>query len=332
MDWRLILEYIRVLVWPSVTLSLGIIFRRQLGSLIRRIESARTPIGDATFRSQTEAIAGEVTEAEKDLSSEIEESNQGRVPDGETSDIPHAPSGLPPIDQRLAEFDNLVVVARLNPISAVMAAWREVETTLRQILSPTLGPRATVHETLKEATRRELLPPELVRSAEDLRSLRDNVAHSTETKIAARDAVSYVDVARRVAEALVVASTSLTSERQYERALFRTLLQWDFPVLRSKSDRLCDFYVGANQGMVGVEIKYNSNSSMVDIERLKENALSSAIPVIVATNAPLNAEALEFNRSSKENGSGPLREIVNWRGAEDDDILMRALLRAGLKA
>jgi hypothetical protein len=334
MDWRLILEYIRVLIWPAVALTLGIIFRSQLGGLVRRIESVETPIGNATFRSQTEAIAEEAREVEQEISADLKNSG-GAPPAGEKPSDPESSFIVTPtIDRDLVEFDSLLDVAQSSPTAAVMAAWREIESSIRQGLTPTPGTSGgtRIHEALREAARRGLLPSELVRSANDLRALRNTVAHGADIAITAKDAISYIVAAQRVTTALITASKSLTSGSHYEKAIFRTLLQWDFPVERLQHDEGCDFYVGSKDGLVGVLIKYSHNFARVDVARLKEELPSSIVPVVVVTNASLDDAALMHNRSRESRNSTALAEIVHWRSTADDDVLIRALLRAGAKA
>ncbi|MFG2523147.1 hypothetical protein [Streptomyces sp. NPDC048527] len=49
MSWQLGLEYLRVLVWPSVVVTLGILLRRQLRGMVRRVQSVETPVGTVSF-------------------------------------------------------------------------------------------------------------------------------------------------------------------------------------------------------------------------------------------------------------------------------------------
>ncbi|MFG6101460.1 hypothetical protein U2F10_04360 [Leptothoe sp. EHU-05/26/07-4] len=56
---KLLLEYIKVLAWPSVILTIVLMFRKQIESLIKRLEKADLPGGVSI------SLRAEILEAKK---------------------------------------------------------------------------------------------------------------------------------------------------------------------------------------------------------------------------------------------------------------------------
>ncbi len=66
---RLLLDYVRVLAWPSVVVSLGVLFRSSIARLANRVRSAEIPGGKLEFFEQlTEAV-----KAVEDAASEVQD-------------------------------------------------------------------------------------------------------------------------------------------------------------------------------------------------------------------------------------------------------------------
>lgn len=84
MSWKLALEYIRVFIWPFVTLTLGFVFRKQLSNLAGRLQTVETPMGTASFGRQADAVAQQAENIEDELVAEIEATGR----DGESTSAP----------------------------------------------------------------------------------------------------------------------------------------------------------------------------------------------------------------------------------------------------
>ncbi|WP_326597873.1 hypothetical protein [Streptomyces sp. NBC_01803] len=312
---------------------LGIVFRKQLAALTGRVESVETPLGGLTFQKQADAIAGEAAEIEGEIAADIERGAGEPVISEDVQSEGNAPDASRDSGRASREFDELLPIAQSAPIVAVMGAWRELENALSAAL-PISSMRAHHADSmLLEAARTGLLPDDLVRNAHDLRELRNHVAHGRDVYLTAEAAISYILAARRVTEALALAGSPQANAARYEKAIHRSLLQWDFPVAREDGDRGYDFRVGGEKGLVGVEVKYRRHRQFgqADLEMVRARFESSVLPVVLVTNASLSQAVLSFNSSPSERGNTSLCEIVQWQNAEHDDVLVRALLRAGVE-
>ncbi|MEU5925272.1 hypothetical protein ABZ817_16825 [Streptomyces antimycoticus] len=331
MDWRLLLDYVRTLIWPTVTLALGVIFRKQLVKLAQRVDSVETPVGSVTFANQAEAIAQEATDVENEMVAEIQESTSrsGAEEAEESSRISaklrRMTAGATQYNRR---FSELSVMAELDPVGAVMGAWRELEVNASNAIRNRISGQVGVARSISESG---ILPEHLTRLTNDLMLLRNRVAHAGDVLLSVGDAKAYVAAAQTVADALELAQTPQARYLRYERALQGALLSLNLPVERRNIDRGCDFLVGDYDGVVGIIVKYRHRGPFErgSLEKERMRLKDSLMPVLIVTNAPLSDVVSQFNENHESDGSS-IREVVQWRNQGDDDLLMRALVRAGV--
>ncbi|MGW8884054.1 hypothetical protein [Streptomyces sp. NPDC055749] len=328
------LDYIRALIWPGVVLTLGTIFRKQLASLFSRVESLETPLGTVAFDSQAAAVADETDGIATNIAAEVATAENERARElSPDLDVPAEPADAPPAQghHRTKKpddaFSDLLQLAETETTAAILGAWREVNAAIR---------KATVEQGLFRALPRSLSPtdvlsPELARSATDLSELRNRVVHEGDVIPTVSGAKSYVTAARRIVEALALASNPALRHRQYEEQALGALSVNSVHVQRNSGDQGFDAYCETEVGgSFAVEVLFRqSKLTMKDIKRLTERMPLLATGVLVLTNAPLSQEVREFNATS---GDGhPRMEVVQWRDSTDDDLLVRAIARvAGL--
>ncbi|MFE1892130.1 DUF4145 domain-containing protein [Streptomyces microflavus] len=329
MDWKLLLEYIKVFAWPTVVLTLGLVFRKQLIGLARNIDSVDTPIGGVTFQRQAEAVAEEAAEIEGEIAAELGEPTRQAEPLSE-QDVADAPARnqLPIKPVRFErEFASLLRVAQSDPTAAVLGAWRELEAALTDVIPPS-NVRYTPAAMIRRAEMQGVLPGNLARVAGDLRILRNRVVHEGDMKLTPEGAASYVTATQSVIDALSLARTPQARAIRFEQAVFRALIELGFPVQPSDRDGELDFFVNVDDRKVGVIAKYRGREHFgSDLMRLSERFPPSAVPLLIVTNAPLSRSALKFNTEGGAPANTAIREVVQWRDGQDDTILAQALHR-----
>ncbi|MGW3628654.1 hypothetical protein ACWD7F_00565 [Streptomyces sp. NPDC005122] len=330
MDWRLLLDYVKTLIWPGVTVILGLTFRKQIAKLSQRVDSVETPVGSLTFATQADAIAQEAESVENAIVTEIQESVSREDVDDEPADsrqlvakIRRIPSGAPRFDERFAE---LSAMSEADPVGAVLGAWRELEVNASRASLTRVSRQSGIMRVISE---RGFLPDHLIRLANDLMLLRDRVVHAGNMSLTAGDAKAYVAAAQTVSDALELAQSPQVRYLRYERAVQGALLSLNLPVQKSELDRGIDFLVGDYDGVVGIVVKFSTRSPF-SLEMLEKEIMRrkpSVVPVLIITNTSLSDRVAEF---SLDADSTSIREVIQWRNQEDDDRLMRALMRCGV--
>ncbi|MFJ3985602.1 hypothetical protein [Streptomyces fungicidicus] len=331
MDWKLVLEFVKVLAWPVVTVALGLTFRRHIAGLSQRVDSVETPVGSLTFATQANAIAHEAESVEDSLTTEIEESTNLNDADDEPVDSRQAVARMQRFRARVRQiegkFAELHALAEEDPVGAVLGAWRELEANASRATLTRVSRQSGVMRIIEEHA---FLPHHLIRLSRDLMLLRDRVASAGDVSLTASDAKAYVAAAQTVSDALQLAQTPQAAYLRYERAVQGALLSLNLPVHKQELDGGVDFLVGKYDGVVGIEVKYTKHSrfprATVEMIAAKHKP-SSSVPVLVVANAPLTGNGSEM-RFDPEVTS--VREVIQWRGEEDNDQLMQALSRYGV--
>ncbi len=330
MDWKLLLEYIKVFAWPTVVLTLGLVFRKQLVRLARNIDSVETPIGGVTFQRQAEAVAEEAAEIEGEIAAEIGEPTRQTEPSPEQSNADDATQNEPAIKpvRFEREFATLLRVAQSDPTAAVLGAWRELEAALADVIPPS-NVRYTPGAMIKRAEMQGALPGSLARVAGDLRALRNRVVHEGDVRLTPEGAASYVTATQSVIDALSLARTPQARAIRYEQAVLRTLTDLGFPIQPGEKYGELDFFVNVDDKEVGVVVKYRGREHFgSDFVRLLERFPPSVVPLLIVTNAPLSRSVVKFNAEGGALANTAIREVVQWRDGQDDTILTEALQRA----
>ncbi|MGA5453854.1 hypothetical protein ACPCVO_45295 [Streptomyces umbrinus] len=329
MDWKLLLEYIKVFAWPTVVLTLGLVFRKQLIRLAWNIDSVDTPIGGVTFQRQVEAVAEEAAEIEGEIAAEIGEPTRQSESLSEQNDADDAARNelaIKPVRFE-REFSTLLRMTQSDPTAAVLGAWRELEAALADVIPPS-NVRHTPVAMIKRAEMQGVLPGNLARVAGDLRILRNRVVHEGDLKLTPEGAASYVTATQSVIDALSLARTPQARAIRYEQAVFRALIDLGFPVQPGEKYGELDFFVNVDDRKVGVVVKYRGREHFgSDLVRLLERFPPSVAPLLIVTNAALSRSVVKFNTEGSALANTAIREVVQWRDGQDDTILAQALQR-----
>ncbi|WP_158719309.1 hypothetical protein [Streptomyces sp. NBRC 110035] len=326
MSWQMALEYLRTLVWPAVVLTLGFTFRKQLASLFGRVESVETPLGTVAFEKQADAVAQEAAEIGSEMASELAaaETAHPAIEDTEKPEIPsEEPQQITRPQYSGSDLSDLFELAETETTAAVMAAWREVERALKAA-GTKHGVARISPQTLSNMG---LLSDELARSVEDLRHLRNRVAHEGDILLTKSGARSYITAAQRIVEALELSQDPRFQALQYERSVVDALGRAGLPAEPGYRDDEFDAYGQTPAGTsIATEIRFRRRGvlRMRDIEKVVSKLPSLASNVLIVTNAPLSEDVREFNRTYD---SRPLCEVVQWQGDEDTHLLARAIGR-----
>jgi hypothetical protein len=331
MSWEMALEYIRTLIWPAVTLTLGFTFRRQLSSLFGRLQSLETPLGTAAFDRQAAAVAQEAAEIESEIADEVAAAEIGK-PDPSITEEDQLPQKddstlLHFVGNRRSSpentFADLLNLSQTQTTEAVLAAWREVDKAIRSTASER-GLSRTSMEAIKASG---LLPDELARSVKDLRQLRDRVVHEGDIVLTPSGARSYVTAAKRIVDALALSSNPALQARQYEEIALRSLSIAGLHVKATEVDHdRVDAYaqtVDGHQIAIQVLFRRGRKLTMRDIAPLAASISERFTSVLVITNAPVTQEVTDFLVTTAD--ESPRLDVIQWRGPEDDDGLVQAI-------
>ncbi|MFD9773757.1 hypothetical protein ACFWXE_26055 [[Kitasatospora] papulosa] len=334
MDWKLLLEYIKVFLWPIVVLTLGLVFRKQLAGLARNIDSVETPIGGVTFQRQAEVIAQEAAEIEGEMAAEISEptrQSESREIEGEADGV--APVFMPP--QTSHGISALLVLAQSDPTAAVLRAWRDLEAALTDVAAPFAANRRSPGAMIKKAELQGYLPGNLARVANDLRELRNRVVHEGDVSLTAEGAATYVTATQSVLEALTLARTPRARAVRYDHAVKRAVVDLGFNVQEVEMERGFDFLVHIDGKTIGVVAKYTGHPHFMgsDLRRLVGRyPAASVVPALIVTNSSLSGPVSEFNSGGSATADTCIAEVAQWRDGQDDDLLMGALQRLAAAA
>ncbi|MFJ6899465.1 hypothetical protein [Streptomyces hokutonensis] len=333
MSWEMALEYIRTLIWPIVVLVLGFTFRRQLASLFGRLQSLETPLGTAAFERQAAAVAQEAAEIENEIADELAaagtenpdsgDTEERRAPLTEDSEPTHLPGNRRNSPENT--FSDLLNLAETQTTEAILAAWREIDKAIKQTASEAGLSRVST-QAIKASG---ILPDELARSVDDLKQLRNRVVHQGDIVLTPSGARSYITAAKRIVDALALSSNPALQARQYEEIALRSLSIAGLYVNETVIDHdSVDAYARtANGRQIAVQVLFRRGRklTMRDIAPIAMNISERITNVLVITNAPITQEVREFH--AKTANDSPRLEVIQWRGPEDDDPLVRAIAR-----
>ncbi|MER5734346.1 hypothetical protein ABT117_01550 [Streptomyces sp. NPDC002262] len=331
MTWQIALDFIRALIWPGVTLTLGLVFRKQISALFNRLETLETPVGTVGFERQAEALAQEAAEIEGEIAAEAAEAASEIAhrrpeigsPAPETTMTPLPETAVPPVSTG-ENFTDLVDLADHQSTTVVLAAWREVEKAMQQAGAANGVKRATPRELEKMG----ILTSDLARSLDDLRQLRNRVVHDGDIILTQSGTRSYVTAARRITEALTLSTSPALRARRYEEAALNAVRSVGVEVEESYMDKGFDGLgmTGGNRALA-IVVKHRQKTPLTDrdIHASTDHLRDFDGGVLVITNAPLSASIRELNAHSQD--SKPPMEVVRWQGPEDSHVLARAIAR-----
>ena len=183
--------------WPLLIVGLALLFRKPIVKLIGRIKSAEAGGAKLEFGEEVQDLADNAQRIEP-ADPEVSKAN----------------------DPRLQE---LITMATASPTGAIVEAWKDVEAAARLLINRaknhvTIATSASYNENMKRSvtalnTSRMLmnlglLPPAEMNTYEELRTLRNKVAHETDQQVTPLSAAQYV----RVADQLVDVITQYSEE------------------------------------------------------------------------------------------------------------------------
>jgi hypothetical protein len=189
--------------WPAVVLVLGILLRKELAALLRRLQELTGPGGLAAKFGRDAAAASELAaSAVPDVPSQLDvPATQGN----RELERRESEAALPP-QTRTTYLDQLRDQARSQPISAIILSWQMVERLTELARRRYEIGRANTVTVVRLLAEQGILNTGLVPVAASLRRLRNDVVHSSAVlEIDASAATEYVEAAWRLSTAMEAA-------------------------------------------------------------------------------------------------------------------------------
>lgn len=167
--------------WPITLLCGLLMFRQSIGDLLPNIRRLKYKDIEADFGVELEAV--------KKISADL----------SEMKNFPHAHSS--------GKLQQLYVLASAAPNAAVRKAFREVEYAARQRLVdenalPDMNSATPYHSLQKMLGAKGILDTNGVTVFNELRTLRNKVAHVDEYEVSSEQATEYVEIAWAMVETL----------------------------------------------------------------------------------------------------------------------------------
>jgi hypothetical protein len=166
-----VLAYLQTLVWPSVVIAGIVIFRRQVGNLIPRISEISAAGASVKFAEEVTELANKASSLAQDVIETAPDSAQ----------LPTPPRAI-------------------EPTALFLEAYRELEVAARDAApaAGVRGPNPTPIRVIEVLARKGLIPDETVPVADELRKIRNDVAHGVR-RLDALDAENLANTARSLA-------------------------------------------------------------------------------------------------------------------------------------
>ncbi|MFC8495319.1 hypothetical protein ACFUJU_31920 [Streptomyces sp. NPDC057235] len=175
---ELVLKYVEALVWPSVVTALAWAFRRHLKRAFGRMTRLETPAGAIEFAEEAARTYEEVgSSGAIQTSGEVTIGRSSHIVVGHTQE-----RGTGHARERDEVINQALELISTSPDSAVMIAWRAIETALRRV-TPELSrehegrPRFNARGSIDELRRRGLVSSDMANTMMDLHRLRSRVSH-----------------------------------------------------------------------------------------------------------------------------------------------------------
>lgn len=179
MDWlTFFAEIIKAAAWPSATFAIVFMLRKPLRELLKLLR--RLKYGD--FEAEFDKEVNEAKETAEELSQQ-----------------------LTPALSEAADFATYSNLIKVNPRSAILEAWRTVESELRnlarskQLLMEATPPPSRVLRVLDRAKELDTAQVALIH---DLRALRNQAAHLEDFSPSENAALNYVQLALSIRDAV----------------------------------------------------------------------------------------------------------------------------------
>lgn len=198
MDWaELVLDYLRVLIWPFLILVLALIFRKQLRRLIDGISEVTAP-GNISIKRRVSAVLADAEEASDATYSAV------------GAHIPASASGSGGV--RVVELSRYLEVAESDPVGSITGTWRTVRALVRDATRQLGTDRELPAGAYTTDHVRSLVPlglsEDMVAVARELSGLRNDVVHGRRVRTDSDVARSYLAAADDLLSAVRVVQTS----------------------------------------------------------------------------------------------------------------------------
>lgn len=201
MDWKsFISSVVSNAMWPGVAVVAMVVFRDPLKALITNTKHFKGFGIDAEFNEQAQSVA---IEAERMV---IQGSAKGELTAGVQPEQPARGEGVASVtgvgvgtvtpenvqfeDQRWG--DKLRVIAGSSPRSVVTEAWTHVEDEITRLAKP-FGLRTNAMTMLRALVSAEVIPGPLGGLIQDLRVMRNKVAHESALDPGEDGAIAYLE-------------------------------------------------------------------------------------------------------------------------------------------
>jgi hypothetical protein len=178
MDWlQFTASVVGSLAWPIAVVIVGVMFREQFESLLRKVKHAKGAGIELDFSEDVRKLAVEAVEVKADLPKFSEE------------DL------TKPGFRRVDQFD--------RPNALILTAWAQVESTLLDFIAARgvyIPPNDTdnVNTWISAIDTERVLPAGIVVMVRELLDLRNRVAHTPDYEPTRLDALRYLEAAQAV--------------------------------------------------------------------------------------------------------------------------------------
>ncbi|WP_333777234.1 hypothetical protein [Streptomyces sp. IBSBF 3136] len=195
------LDYLKVLIWPTTTIAIVYGFRSQLSDLIRRVKALSAPGIDAEF-------SGEILEASTDAEVAVLTNTPPAEAATAQQDSLQEPTAAAVVrirservrTGRLEQEDLLLSYAQMQPEAAAIAAWWHVEAELRRLEELELGRSERHPLPISRLIDRLDLPLNIKVSILELSRVRNRAAHQVALNLSPEAARAYVSSCHEMRE------------------------------------------------------------------------------------------------------------------------------------
>jgi hypothetical protein len=224
---------------------------------------------------------------------------------------------------------------------AIVRSWIEVEKAAARVMAENL-PRdqsKSVHQIIRDLVQQRFVPREILATVLWLGDARNNVVHGRSATLTQEGVNVFLSGARDVVVALSPLFTAHGRAMRFERVIadiaIAAGLQVDEPA--ELADLGYDLLVTAPdrpKSDVIVQVKYRSRGPFGLTDLMREvkvlEKLTDLTSMVIVTNALIVGGAKDFMGETGRRQIGNVRhvEVLQWRGVEDDSLVVRALQRA----
>lgn len=173
------IKIMEILAWPVVALVAMFLFKKDLGSVLRRLVKVETSAAKMMFNEELEEIEQNIPDSTSEKSRES--------------------------SKWLSE---MLQIAKINPRAAIIEAWTAIEVACIELgmvagaTMPRFSPRALEEFLYKIPD----FDNEMIKRVMDLRNLRNRVTHGMDTDFDFIDAEKYIELADKTVSALNAAN------------------------------------------------------------------------------------------------------------------------------